>query len=182
MTLPPTLTDYPHLLHPAFWEWGPIHAQFECLDAAPPEQFISNINVIPYVGNLWVMIRTAAGNWEMPGGTLEPHEHYLDAARRELLEEAGAKLLDFQPFGAWKCRSEAPNPYRSHLPHPEFYRFVGYGAVELVGAPLNPPDGEQIVSVELVTIDEAAHRFRSIGRDDLAELYLLAAAVRETFH
>jgi 8-oxo-dGTP diphosphatase len=154
-----------------------MRAQFERLDMPPPH-LISNVNVVPYVGDQWLVIRLENGNWEIPGGTLEPDESYLDAVRRELLEEAGAQLLTFQIFGAWKCISEAPKPYRSHLPHPEFYRLVGYGEVELVGLPLNPSDAEQVASVELVAIDEAARRYRSVGRDDLAELYLLAAAMR----
>jgi 8-oxo-dGTP diphosphatase len=154
-----------------------MRAQFENLDMLPPH-LISNVNVVPYVGDQWLVIRLENGNWEIPGGTLEPDESYLDAARRELLEEAGARLLTFQIFGAWKCISEAPKPYRPHLPHPEFYRLVGYGEVELVGLPLNPSDAEQVASVELVTLDEAARRYRSVGRDDLAELYLLAAAMR----
>lgn len=170
---------YPHLFCDVFWEWGPIHASFEYLEAAPPEHLISNINVIPYVGDHWVIIRLTNGNWEMAGGTREPDEPYLETAQRELLEEAGAKLLSFQPLGAWNCRSEAAKPYRPHLPHPTFYRFVGYGEVELVEKPSNPADAEQVASVELVFVDEAARRFRSIGRDDLAELYLFAAAVRE---
>lgn len=171
--------DYPNLFAPVFWEWGPIHAQFEQLDAPPPEHLISNVNVVPYVGDQWVIIRLESGAWEIAGGTCEPDEHYLDTARRELLEEAGAKLLNSQPLGAWKCASEAPKPYRPHLPHPNFYRFVGCGEVELVAKPLNPADAEQVASVELVSLDEAVRRYRSIGREEFAELYLLAAAVRK---
>jgi 8-oxo-dGTP diphosphatase len=169
---------YHSLFLPVFWEWGPIRAQFQQLDAPPPEHLIGNVNVIPYIGDQWVMIRLESGAWEITGGTLEPDEHYLDAARRELLEEAGAKLLNFQPLGAWNCASEAPKPYRPHLPHPNFYRFVGYGEVELVGKPLNPSDAEQVASVELVSTEEAVHRYRSIGRHEFADLYLLAATAR----
>jgi 8-oxo-dGTP pyrophosphatase MutT (NUDIX family) len=178
MMFNPTPADYPNLLRPVFWEWGPIQADFAVSDQPPPEALVSNINVIPFVGDEWLIIRLTNGNWEMTGGTREPGEHYLATARRELLEEAGAQLLSFQPFGAWKCRSEAAQPYRPHLPHPDFYRLVGYGAIRLTDTPLNPTGAEQVASVELVPLTEAARRFRSIDRHDLAELYLLAAAAR----
>jgi hypothetical protein len=35
-----------------------------------------------------------------------------------------------------------------------------------------------VTNVELVSTDEAVRRFRSIGREDLADLYLLAAATK----
>lgn len=126
------------------------------------------------------MLRIQTGEWEVPGGTLEPEETYSDAIRRELIEEAGARLITYEPLGAWHCFSTAPKPYRSHLPHPEFYRIVGYGAVEITGNPENPVGSEQVASVELVPIEEAVRRFQDINRFELAELYQLAARVRES--
>ncbi|HEV8245230.1 MAG TPA: hypothetical protein VGP93_05655 [Polyangiaceae bacterium] len=65
-------------------------------------------------------------------------------------------------------------------PHPDFYRFVGYGEVELVGAPSNPAGGEPITAVECVSVDEAASRLRSCGQEDVSDLYLLAAELART--
>jgi 8-oxo-dGTP diphosphatase len=145
-----------------------------------PPQNVANVNVVPFVGELCVVIVTTTNNVDMPGGTLEPDEHYLEAAKREMLEEAGAKLLNFQVLGGWKCHSSAEKPYRAHMPHPDFYRLVGFGDVEIIGAPQIPDDGtgEQVISVNVITVEEAVGRFREVGRPDLADLYQLAASVR----
>jgi ADP-ribose pyrophosphatase YjhB (NUDIX family) len=170
-------TQYPHLFAPPNWDIT-VTAQFELLPDVPLEHLISNVNVVPFVGDQCVIIHVATGFWEIPGGTLEPGEAYLDGVGRELLEEAGAKLLNFQPIGAWNCWSQAEKPYRPHLPHAHFYRLVGYGDVEMVVKPLNPADGEQITQVDVVTVDESAQRFHKRGRGDLADLYRLAASLR----
>lgn len=152
-------------------------AQFERLDS-PPEQ-IANVNVVPFIGALCVVIVTPDGA-DILGGTLEPGESYLDAARRELLEEAGARLLNLRVFGAWKCHASTDRPFRPHLPHPDFYRLAAYGDVELTSEPTNLVDGETIIRVEVVPVAQAAGWFRTINRAELAELYELAAHLRGT--
>ncbi len=171
--------DYPHLFRPEVWSWGPTHAIFEAHDAPPPEHLISNVNIVPHVGDQWVILRLEDGSWEIPGGTLEANEHYRDALCRELLEEAGAALVNSSPLGAWRCHNEGERSYKPHLPYPDSYRYVVYGEVNLIGKPLNPPDGEKVVSVECVPLEEAVRRFLSNGRHNLAELYQLAADVRQ---
>ncbi len=164
--------DFPNLFGST--SWGTVTCTFEPLNGMPPLDLISNVNLVPFEGDRWLILRLQTGEWEVPGGTLEPRESYLDAISRELIEEAGARLITFEPIGAWHCFSTAAKPYRPHLPHPEFYRLVGYGAVEIMGNPENPEDGEQVASVELVPLEEAIHRFRDINRFELAELYQLA--------
>ncbi|GIP39407.1 hypothetical protein J31TS4_26870 [Paenibacillus sp. J31TS4] len=156
------------------------HRQFEAIASPPPEPLISNVNVVPFAEDKCIVLRLEDGSWELPGGTLEPGEDYRSALRRELLEEAGAELVSaFVPFGAWRTDSRADRPYRPHLPHPVSYRLVGYGDVRLVSVPAIPETGgERVEVVAAVTTAEAAEHFRSCGRSDLAELYLLAAALR----
>ena len=175
----PSVKEYPNLFQETVWPWGPIRASFELLHSAPPNDLVGKVNIVPYVGGKVLVIRMKDGHWDIPGGTLEPGETYLEAIRRELLEEAGARLVTFESFGAWNCHSLQSEPYRPHFPHPHFYRLVGYGDVELVSAPLNPVDGEQVIDVELVSLEEASRRFLSDGRPALAELYRLASWVRE---
>lgn len=172
--------DYPNLFREA--DRGAGMCQFEVCDAAPPSHLISNVNLVPFVGDLCVVIRVMYPEgpiWEIPGGTLEPGEGYLDAIRREVLEETGARLLTFEPLGAWYCLSALSAPYRSHLPHPNYYRFVGYGEVKLLGTPQAVEGGETVLAVACVPVEAASRRFLDTGRADLAELYRLAASFRQ---
>ena len=173
--------DYPYLAQVRRGEKQ--HWQFELRAAPPPANLISNVYAVSFIGAQCLLIRMLHRQrevWDITGGTLEPGETYLDAIRRELMEEAGAQLLTFEPFGAWHCWSSAPAPYRPHLPHPESYRVVGYGEVALVGSPTNPPDGEQVIEVACVSVEEAVRRLRTSRPDlpEFAELYRLAAALR----
>ncbi len=160
------------------FHYGTVSARFARLDVPPSDALISNVNVVPFVGEQVVIIRLKDGSYEVPGGTREPGEAYLETARRELIEEAGARLISYVPFGAWKCHSTSVRPYRPHLPHPDFYRLAGYGEVELIAPPTNPADGEQVAAVQVLTVDEAAAQFTASERPDLADLYRLAARLR----
>lgn len=168
--------DFPNLYAETNLGNHGITAQFEQLHVPPPQELISNVYCVSFVGEQCVILTLEDGSVEITGGTLEPDEPYEAALRRELLEEAGARLLTFAPLGAWKTYSALAKPFRPHLPHPSAYRYVVHGAVELVSQPTNA--GEQVVAVETVPVDEAAARFHAIGRPELAELYLLAALVR----
>ncbi|WP_366289645.1 NUDIX domain-containing protein [Paenibacillus sp. AN1007] len=158
--------------------WGIVEAEFR-LGKQVDETLVSNVSIIPFVGEQCVVFQLDNGLWELPGGTLEAGEPYMGGLERELMEELGAELRSYQIFGQFHCTSSAPSPYRPYIPHPHFVRVIGYGDVELVSDPLNPEDGEQVVSVEVVNIDEAVQRFREQNRQDIAEMYELAYVLRE---
>lgn len=166
------------LFRPTLWAWGPIEAQFVRVNAAPEDALIANVNIVPFVGEDVVWVRHTSGDPDMIGGTREPGEALHTTIARELLEEAGARLTGaFVPFGAWQCHSLQPQPYRPHLPHPDFFRLVVVAAVEVIALPSNPPGAEQIAAVMITPVADAAAAFRAAGREDLAELYELAGQV-----
>ena len=121
------------------------------------------MNVVAIYGSGWVVLVLADGRPEVPGGTREPGESIEATLRRELMEEAGARLESFKAFGVWDCVSTAEAPYRPHLPHPRSQRLVGVGRVELVTTP-TIGDGEDVVEVLTVSLEEAQRRFRAVGR------------------
>src|SRR4051812_28278522 len=106
--------SFPDLFREFVWAFGsnPTRAQFTYTEIAPPKSLISNVNIVARAGGGFVVARLTTGRYEVPGGTLEPGEHYLDAAGRELMEEVGAKLLAHRVMGHWHCTSTAERPYR----------------------------------------------------------------------
>ena len=165
---------FPDLFGPG--RWGPVSWTFRLTESEPCDADVANVSVVSYTASGWVVLVLADGRPEVPGGTREPGEAIEATLRRELLEEAGARLESFRSFGVWDCVSTTEAPYRPHLPHPRFQRLVGVGRVELVGRP-TIGDGEDVVAVLTVSLEEAQRRFRAVGRGDLADLYGLAAAV-----
>ena len=168
---------YPALFNEVTWSSGPTRARFKMLCELSPSNLIANVNIIPQVGDSWIILQHANHLWDVPGGTLEEGEKFMDTLHRELIEEVGAKLISYAVFGAWHCFSKAIKPYRRHLPHPEYYRLVGTGCVEVFQPPTNPPDGEKILRVAAVSMEQAIKRFEASRRNDLAQLYQLASEV-----
>lgn len=146
---------YPRLFAPQRWEWGDIEATFSILP--PPEELVSNLHVIAYVGTNVLVCRNDLGWRFLPGGTREPGETLEHTARRELREEAGATLIGPMRFvGAFQGRSGRNGPYRPHLPYPVSYWAYCSAPVIVDGPATNPPDGEQVVEVAILPPHQAA--------------------------
>ena len=121
------------------------------------ETLVSRLHLVATVPDGRIIIcRSVGDGWFLPGGTREPGETITELARRELMEEAGAKLVGaITLFGAHLATSERDKPYRPHLPFPHAAWAYATAPIQLVGGPLNPPDGEQVVEVLALDASQA---------------------------
>lgn len=170
--------DYPYLFKEHVWPWGPVKTIFEPTE--PPAELVSNINIIPFDHAGWLIIRQRIG-WGIVGGTLEPGETYMDTLTRELMEEAGCELINFEILGALRMEFLCEQPYRPHLPFPLSYRLLGVGKVQRITTPTNPEGGEKTLEVATFGLAEACQRLERRPDDGplLAEIYRYAAIFRE---
>lgn len=165
------------VLHNFQLSWGAATGYFRFSRTLPAEDMISSIRLAPYTQDGWLIVNLTNGEWEIPGGTREPNEDFETTIRREMLEEAGAEIINYQPMGYFDMHSAAAEPYRPHLPHPRFYILILFGEVKRVGE-IQPAKGEPIIGTEIVAPDKVFSNFRTMNRPDIGELYKLAGLLR----
>ncbi len=73
-----------------------------------PSRQDQSFGIIPYyedaAGRRYLLIRHRAGHWDFPKGHAEAQEEPLEAAKRELKEEAGVDLAEVQEAPAYLTR------------------------------------------------------------------------------
>ena len=146
---------FPRLFAESFVDYA--GARIAYFSGIAPEDLVTRLHVVAVTEKAEVVVcRSVQGGRFLPGGTRELGESLLDLSRRELLEEAGAALLGgLRHFSAHQVDSERDTPYRPHFPHPRAYWGYAVGRVQIVCAPLNPPDGETVVEVLTLPPDQA---------------------------
>jgi 8-oxo-dGTP pyrophosphatase MutT (NUDIX family) len=177
-----TMSDLPPVLAAGgihHWSGVSIDWTFEVGDGWDLDN-VGNVLLVPFAGDRVVVLQVPGG-YSPVGGTLEPGEHWCVTATRELMEEAGARLLPtagdrslLHPIGSMRCRSHAAEPFRPHVPHPISLRVVAWCDIEIVGPPTMPEGGEQVDEVLVLALDEAA----KLLHPPWAALYQLAAELR----
>jgi 8-oxo-dGTP diphosphatase len=163
---------FPLLYAPQRWEWAGVDAVFST--DRPPDELVTNVHVVCFVGQRIVVCRDDHDVWLLPGGTREEGESVQECAARELSEEAGARLAGpLRWIGAHHGVCDRPGPYRPWQPHP--HRAWLWCAVEVTldSAPSCPADAEQILEVRAVGKAEA-QRLLATDASWLPELIELA--------
>jgi 8-oxo-dGTP pyrophosphatase MutT (NUDIX family) len=161
--------------------WGPVTSVFA--DIIPEPQLVSNVHVVPFVGDDCVLLHTIESGWAMPGGTLQVAEKMEDTLQRELIEEIGAKINQYQLFASWDCKSSLEKPYRPHLPHPNFSIVLGWADVEIYTSPTSDGGVEQETTTDIVIlpVDKAISHLKKNNKEHLAAIYSLAAEHRQAW-
>ncbi|HEU5333654.1 MAG TPA: NUDIX hydrolase [Actinocrinis sp.] len=166
---------FPRLYAPVRWEWAGFDGAFSTL--VPEPRLVTNVHVVGFVGERVVVCRTVR-NWFLPGGTREADESIDACVVRELREEAGARVVSpLRWIGAHHGVTDSPVPYRPWQPHPHKSWLWCSADVEVDGAPTNPEDGEQVVEVRAVSVDEARELLAQPW-EWLADLVSLAVELR----
>ncbi|GAB0107458.1 hypothetical protein JMUB6875_64520 [Nocardia sp. JMUB6875] len=166
---------FPGLYAPARWEWGGLDVQFST--ELPPDELVTNIHVVCFVGERIVLCRDDRDVWILPGGTREAGESIESCVIRELAEEAGAELAGpIHQFGAHYATTDHPTPYRPWQPHPNKAWLWCTADVILTTAPTNPDDAETILEVAAFPLSEAVRRAATDG-PHLPDLLTLASSL-----
>jgi 8-oxo-dGTP diphosphatase len=169
---------FPLLFCPQRWEWAGVDAVFST--DLPDEALVTNVHVVGFVGDRIVVCRDERNVWFLPGGTREDGEGVRECAVRELEEEAGAVLNGpLWSIGAHHGVSDHPAPYRPYQPHPEKAWLWCWAEVLVNAEPTNPDDGETVLEVGAVEVEQARRLLRT-DFDWMPELIGLAVEMRST--
>jgi 8-oxo-dGTP diphosphatase len=114
-----------------------------------PDELVARLHLVAMTPQRHVIVCRSIQGWRfLPGGTREEGESLVELARRELLEEAGARMTgSVEIFASHVADNLRDGPYRPHLPHPRAYWAYAVTEAEVVAPPTNPLDGEQVVEV-----------------------------------
>jgi 8-oxo-dGTP diphosphatase len=106
-------------------------------EVLPPAELVTSAGALAFDGDRLLLARLTSRDWDLPGGHVEPGESPEQAMRREVYEEAGARLGPARVFAHTRVRVRAPKPNGYRYPHPDSY-MVFYWARVVALDPFEP--------------------------------------------
>lgn len=119
--------------------WLPLPNEIALIldDQLPPLAAITSALALAFDGERILMTNLRQRGWDIPGGHLDPGEPPEAAMRREVMEEAGALLMEVQLLGYQRIRLLGDIPAGYRYPHPDSYQVLYLarvaGLVEFAG-------------------------------------------------
>lgn len=106
----------------------------------PPGELIDTAFVLAFAGDRLLQAHLVQRGWDLPGGHVEAGETPEDAARREVYEEAGARLGPLHLLGYQRLRLFGPRPPSYRHAYPASYQIFYWAQITALDT--RPPDAE----------------------------------------
>ena len=168
---------YPELFRPHAHTWDGLSRAYvlRLTLVPPPDDLVVNVRLVATDEEGRVVVCETVDGWRtLPGGSREQGESIQEAAERELSEEAGYVVTGpITWFASFTVTGNA-RPWRDWHPHPVTAWSVGTTRVRHVGAPTNPADGEVVVRVRPLEVDDAIAYLDGFDNGGQARLVALA--------
>lgn len=128
--------------------------EFLNADDVADKEFKIAVIVAKYNGELVLCKHKERETWELPGGHREEGETILEAAKRELYEETGAKIFSIKPVSAYRITRWAMLYYAEI----EVFDELPESEIEKISFFENLPENLTYPSIHTVLCDKVAER------------------------
>src|SRR6266851_6090266 len=112
------------------WLPRPNEGQIVLSSLLPPRELITTVFAIAFAGERLLLTNLTKHGWDITGGHVEAGEGPEQAVRREVHEEAGAKLGPLHLLGYQRLQLLGPQPPSYRYPYPTCYQVFYWAQVE----------------------------------------------------
>lgn len=114
--------------------WLPVPNEMHLVaDSIPPSTDLTTTAfAFAFDGDRLLLTNINGRGWSVPGGHIEPGETPEETVRREVAEEAGARLGPLRVLGYQLIRIAAPKPVGYRYPYPDSFQLFYLSTVSFL--------------------------------------------------